>query len=248
MLCPRCGTEATGAFCSTCGAGLKAASCRKCGAGLDAGARFCHACGHPVAAGAGTGMPAWLPWTISGALLAALLVVLVVRTGPGGAGPAAATQPVAPAAVPPAMRGGDISQLSPRQRADALYDRIMRLREQGQSDSVAFFKPMAVAAHQMLGDLDRDAQFHLGLIHAVSGTPDEALAWADSIERGAPAHLLAKIVRWEAARATGDAAAERRAAQAFLQQFEAERALDRPEYAAHPPMLDAYRERMGAGR
>ena len=153
-----------------------------------------------------------------------------------------------PTSVPPAMRGGDISQMTPRQRADALYDRIMRLRDLGLADSVAFFKPMAIAAHQMLGELDRDAQFHLGLIHAVSGTPDQALAWADSIERGAPAHLLAKVVRWEVARATADAAAGRRAAQAFLDQYEAEHALGRPEYAAHAQTLDSYREQMRGGR
>ena len=248
MNCPRCGSEATGSFCSTCGAGLTAVSCRKCGAGLSAGARFCHACGHPVAAAGSAGVPAWLPWGLAGALLAALLIVLVARTGPGGGGPGSVTEPAAAGAVPPALRGGDISQMSPRERADALYDRIMRLRDQGLADSVAFFKPMALAAHQMLGDLDRDAQFHLGLIHAVSGTPAEAVAWADSIERGAPAHLLAKVIRWEAARATGDAATARGAAQAFLAELERERALDRPEYTAHTQTLDVYRDRMRGGQ
>lgn len=247
MTCPRCGNEATGRFCSTCGAALQGAACPRCGATLGAGARFCHACGSAAGAGGGagsSGVPPWLPWTVAGALLIALLVVAIARTGP--AGPVDGTEPAVPAqtGVPSAMRGGDISRMTPQQRADALYDRIMRLHEGGAADSVAFFKPMALAAYQMLGNLDRDALFHVGLIHAVSGTPETALAYADSIETGMPNHLFAKIVRWEAAEAAGDAALQRQAAAAFARAYEEERALSRPEYAAHPQMLDSYRAEM----
>lgn len=247
MTCPRCGSAATGRFCSTCGAALQGAACARCGAALSAGARFCHACGTPTTGGGGRAgtLPPWLPWAVAGVALVALLIVAIARTVPAAPGTAV---PAAPAqgAVPPAMRGGDISQMTPQQRADALYDRIMRLHERGVADSVAFFKPMAVAAYQMLGDLDRDALFHVGLIHAVSGTPETALAYADSIEQGAPDHLFAKIIRWEAATATGDDALRRQAAAAYLRAFPDERALSRPEYAMHAPMLESYRTSMSA--
>src|SRR4029434_3638828 len=55
MKCPRCQHEnPQGArFCEECATGL-ARTCSNCGTTLSATAKFCHACAHPVAAGAGT--------------------------------------------------------------------------------------------------------------------------------------------------------------------------------------------------
>jgi class 3 adenylate cyclase/tetratricopeptide (TPR) repeat protein len=55
MQCPRCQHENPhGArFCEECATGL-ARTCSNCGTTLSATAKFCHACAHPVAAGAGT--------------------------------------------------------------------------------------------------------------------------------------------------------------------------------------------------
>lgn len=60
-----------------------------------------------------------------------------------------------PAAGDPApVRGPDISQLSPAERAERLYRRVMILDSQSRSDSVLFFAPMALDAYGMLSSLD----------------------------------------------------------------------------------------------
>ncbi|HXI97884.1 MAG TPA: hypothetical protein VNG73_03005, partial [Gemmatimonadaceae bacterium] len=42
------------------------------------------------------------------------------------------------------VRAPDISSLSPQERADRLYNRVMLLATQGKVDSVQFFAPMAL--------------------------------------------------------------------------------------------------------
>jgi class 3 adenylate cyclase len=55
MTCPRCQHDnPQGArFCEECAA-LLARTCANCGTAVSATAKFCHACAHPVVAGAGT--------------------------------------------------------------------------------------------------------------------------------------------------------------------------------------------------
>lgn len=55
---------------------------------------------------------------------------------------------------PAPVRGPDISQLSPGERAERLYRRVMLLDSQGKSDSVLFFAPMALDAYGMLSQVD----------------------------------------------------------------------------------------------
>ena len=59
--------------------------------------------------------------------------------------------------------------MSPQERADRLYDRVMRLAEEGKRDSVEFFAPMVVAAYGMLGPLNADSHYDLGRIGEVTG-------------------------------------------------------------------------------
>lgn len=243
MTCPRCGNTATGSFCSTCGASLGAVACAQCGTGLSAGAKFCHACGRSVA-GPGRGLPAWFPWALVALLTVGLIVVAVVRTGPSVSAPTPVPGPGAEAQVPPAFRGPDISAMTPRQRADALFNRVMGAYERGLEDSVAFFAPMGLAAYRLLGELDADAHYHVGLIQLAAGEPAAARAHADSIAAEAPNHLLASLLLLEAARASGDADAERAAARAFLRHYEAEMAMNRPEYRDHAPNLERYRREL----
>ena len=71
-------------------------------------------------------------------------------------------------------RAPDISQLSPTDIANRLFDRIMRLNDQGKADSVAFFAPMAIQAYQMVEQeqghpLDADQRFDVGRIGEVAG-------------------------------------------------------------------------------
>ena len=77
------------------------------------------------------------------------------QTPLGGPGPDAAVTPV---------RAPDISQLSPQERAERLYRRVMLLEQQGKTDSVLFFAPMAIDAYRMLGSLNPQQQSDLGRI------------------------------------------------------------------------------------
>jgi hypothetical protein len=80
--------------------------------------------------------------------------------------------------------------MSPAERADRLYDRVMRLHEEGKDDSVRFFSPMVLQAYGMLGPLDADQHYDLGRIAEVIGMSDLARAEADTILKVQPTHLL----------------------------------------------------------
>ena len=69
-----------------------------------------------------------------------------------------------PADAPVPVRGPDISRLSPRERAERLYRRVVLLAAQGKSDSVLFFAPMAIDAYAMLSPLDSGQRSEVGEI------------------------------------------------------------------------------------
>src|SRR5436305_1370346 len=130
--------------------------------------------------------------------------------GPGGAPDASAGGPSgAPNGVAgPMPRAPDISQLTPEQRAERLYDRIMREFEAGNLENVRTFMPMAVAAYQMLSPMSLDQRYDLGRIGEVGGDLALAEAQADTILRTRPTHLLGLIL------ASGVARMEKKEAQA----------------------------------
>ena len=99
------------------------------------------------------------------------------------------------------VRAPDISSLSPSERADRLFDRVMRLKEQGKQDSVEFFAPMVMSAYQMMGPLNADQHYDLGRIGEVTGVTDLARAEADTILKANPAHLLGLALAAHAATA-----------------------------------------------
>ena len=59
--------------------------------------------------------------------------------------------------------------MSPEERASRLFDRVMRYGEQGKTDSLKFFAPMAIQAYEMIGPLDSHARYDMGMIGIVSG-------------------------------------------------------------------------------
>jgi hypothetical protein len=168
-----------------------------------------------------------------------LVIVAVVQLRPG-APPPAAEAPVARPSGPV-----DLTQLTPREAADRLFDRVMISREAGKLDSAAFFAPMALRAYAMLDGLDPDARFHIGLLEIAAGNPPGAEAQADTLAQAVPTHLYAFMLRADAARARGDSAAAARADQAFVRNYDAETAAARPEYGPHAPWLATYREGIG---
>lgn len=236
MKCPQCGDNAAGKFCSNCGASLSKTSCAKCGAALSGGAKFCHACGAAAgAAGAPLASPGGIPWVLVGAVVVVAIVVLAVtQLAPGGSPP--------PAAAAPSTAGPlDLSQISPKDAADRLFNRVMQANESGRRDTAVFFAPMALQAYGMLDTRDLDARFHMGLVELVADNPAGAEAQADTIAQEAPTHLFAAMLRADAARARGDTAAARAAEALFLRNFDAELALQRTEYGHHGTWLSTYR-------
>src|SRR3954471_24087044 len=199
--CPKCGANASGKFCSECGATLGNTNCASCGAGLIEGARFCHRCGVPAGpapppAERKPGSAMSLPWIVAAiALLAFIALVAGQKFG------ANRPSPDAQAAAPlPQGRAPDISQMTPAERAIRLHDRIMQLREAGKQDSVMVFAPMGVAAFEMLGNLDTDSRYDLGMIGWASENADIAKAQADTILKENPNHLLGLILAARAAK------------------------------------------------
>lgn len=176
----------------------------------------------------------------AGAAVVGVVAVLVVAAlwGPGSAPPVGAPagnqSGTASAGGAPAL---DLASLSPRERADRLYDRIMRAHERGDTAEISFFKPMALQSYQMLGEMDHDARYHVGLIHALTGDPSAALAQADSMD---PGNLMAAMLRQRVAIALGDEDASRQAYSTFLANYDSEILTARPEYEAHRPQLESF--------
>jgi len=238
MLCPACGTPATGKFCSNCAAPLAGATCASCSAALTPGAKFCHRCGTP--AGADAGSPASssaLPWSVAGIALLALIALVAAQRFSGsrvGAGDPAASDAGAPAAAGErAGQAPDISNLSPAEAAVRLYNRVMGQHERGRADSVRLFAPMAITAYQQLGPLDLDQRYDMGRIAAISGDEALARAEADTILAKHPNHLLGLILAANAAHMRKDSAGERAYRDKFVAAVPAERAKQLPEYITH---------------
>jgi len=127
--------------------------------------------------------------------------------------------------------------MSPEERANRLFNRVMILAESGKTDSVQFFLPMALGSYAQLPSLDADARYHLGLLQLAGGNVAAALAQADTIQRAAPNHLFIYILRAHAYQAEGNTAQEQRAYADFLRHEQAELALKRPEYDDHRESL-----------
>jgi hypothetical protein len=247
--CPTCHSPASGKYCSNCGAPLAGAQCLSCRTELTPGAKFCHRCGTPAGQGSETlgaptaerGFGTALPWAVAAITLVALIALVAgQRFSHSNAASTAATA-VEPAA---AMQGGggappDISQMTPEERAERLYDRVMALNERGRTDSVRFFAPMAMQAYVILGVLTADQRYDLGRIAAVSGEADVARAQADTILTKQPTHLLGLLLASDAARLRGDRSAESTYLKRFVAAEPVERTKQLPEYQQHATEIDS---------
>ena len=129
--------------------------------------------------------------------------------------------------------------MSPAERADRLYDRVMRLHSEGKDDSVRFFSPMILQAYQMLGPLDADHHYDLGRIGEVLGLADLAQAEADTILQTQPTHLLGLTLAARAATLDKQPAKARDYYKRLLTAEPAERKKALPEYARHRDDIDA---------
>lgn len=224
--------------------------CSSCGAPVTPTAKFCHRCGaalsgsaavssghQPVVPVAVAGQPSQaLPWIVAGIALLCLLAFIV---GQNWRRAPAASVATAPAVVPAGPRAVDISQMSPDERADRLFNRVMTYVTEGKSDSVQFFSPMAIQSFEALAPLNAHRRYDLGLLGVVSGDGAMARAQADTILAEQPSHLLGLILGMRAAGLQLDTLARRRFATRLSAALPAERAKQLPEYIDHQPDIDA---------
>jgi len=249
--CPSCGTEGDGNFCKQCGAPLAPRSCPSCQAAIPPGARFCTKCGTPTSGGAaapaGGDRKAWAIAAVATSVLLVAVLALVIRgnkPAQEGAGPVDGAGAAAPFAD--ASGGGgappDLSTMTPRERFDRLYNRIMRAAESGDQQTVTTFTPMAMMAYQQLDTVDADARFHLATLKLHAGDVAGATAIADTILQQNPGHLFGYILQGTAARWSKDDKALRKAYAAFLAHYDAEIKKARPEYADHQRMMDDFHQ------
>jgi hypothetical protein len=263
--CTECGAPLNSAPCASCGQPLTPGSkfCHHCGAVAGAAAA-------PAATGGGATLANTLPWAVAAIAFLTLFAMLAsrgfnARRGSSvdapmnalpnptvDAGPAGAMGAADPSAAPFAggagaaggARAPDISQLSPTDIANRLFDRVMRLNDQGKADSVAFFAPMAVQAYQMVEQeqghpLDADQRFDVGRIGEVAGALQIAKAQADTILQQQPDHLLGLLLAAQAAKLSGNTSAFNQYKASFERVKTRELAKNLPEYKRHKADIDA---------
>src|SRR3954463_8904176 len=137
--CPACGTLSSGRFCPNCGSPLAGTACSSCKEELSPGAKFCHRCGTAVNANAPVAPASKtnaLPWIVAAL---AFLALFAMAAGRGFNARPSSTVDGSANALPQAgldnrgvnsegesgVRAPDISSLSPQERADRLYNRVM---------------------------------------------------------------------------------------------------------------------------
>ncbi|ODT05009.1 MAG: hypothetical protein ABS52_02320 [Gemmatimonadetes bacterium SCN 70-22] len=145
----------------------------------------------------------------------------------------------APFAGAGAMRAPDISSMSPRERADRLYDRVMRLASEGKSDSASFFATMAAQAYELLGPLDNDLKYDFGRMSEMAGNLAEAEKQSAAILESNPDHLLGLILAARVAQLKNDEAARLRFYRKLLAVEKTEQAKSIEEYQRHKGDIDA---------
>jgi hypothetical protein len=141
------------------------------------------------------------------------------------------------------VRAPDISSLTPRERFDRLFNRIMQAAERQDSQQVQSFTPMALGAYQQLDTIDVDARYHAAVLHMGVGDYAPAYALADTILRESPGHLFGYIIRGTAAELQGDASAASRARRDFLAHYDQEMSAKRVEYQEHAPVLEEFKQK-----
>lgn len=204
----------------------------------------------PAASG---GAASVLPWGVAFVALLALVAMVAGRNFGAAKGSAvdgsANSLPTSEidgqAAGPAPFAGGapggappDITNMTPSDRANRLYQRIMTYAEAGAVDSVAFFSPMALASHEMLENPTTDERYHFGRIAEVANSPEVAKAQADTILQQQPDQLLGLVLAARAARMTGNESAARGFDQRLLKALSAQMATQAEEYLQHRAEID----------
>ncbi len=213
--------------------------CPACG--TPAAGRFCGSCGAALEETRRLRRARWAAAIGCGVVLLILAVtVLRERTA---AQPSAGPPPASSAAGTPP----DIGAMSPRERFDRLYNRVMGAAESGDTATLGRFAPMAFAAYSQLDSVDADARYHAAVLALhVRGDTLAALRLADSILAETPHHLFGYLIRATAGQLSGNERLLQRARTDFLAAWEAEMQAGRAEYRDHRAMLDQFRTKAQA--
>lgn len=161
----------------------------------------------------------------------------------GSPDPAAGEPPLANLAPAPTSEAPpDISNLTPRERFNRLYNRVMRAAQAGDQATVSRFTPMALMAYAQLDTVDADSRYHAALLKVHTGAADESRALADTILVETPGHLFGYVIRGTVARFRKDDKELNQAYAGFLKRYEAEMKLGRVEYGEHRTSLEEFRK------
>ncbi|MEQ8246658.1 MAG: zinc ribbon domain-containing protein [Alphaproteobacteria bacterium] len=221
--------------------------CPSCATATMPEAGFCYACGAALDGrlrGGKWSTGRWAAWGTFAGLIAVAVLVGVMYSKRDAAPPLLSVLPApvfdAPASASP--NGPlDLSRMTQRQAADRLFNRIMTASEQGNLAEALRFVPMAVQAYGGLPALDRDARYHLGLIHRVAGDRANVDRQIAAMRLGAPNHLLALALEYDAANQSGDRAAVSRILAAFAAAYDTEIVTANPEYEGHRNSIERVR-------
>ena len=215
--------------------------CSYCGTRFLPDARFCHTCGMPVDGSVSRLVPTPVSPALKFGLPVAALVVLVAmtlyRSSTSSREQEVTGTPLS--ASPVAGQPPDISSMSPEERADRLFNRVMSLWSEGKRDSAQFFAPMAMTAIGSLAPLDAHRRYDLGLVSLVAGDPATAKAQSDTILKARPQHLLGLLLAARAADARGDSSVAREMRARLVGAEKSERASGLQEYTDHDADLRA---------
>lgn len=149
--------------------------------------------------------------------------------------------------APPAVAGGDptavdLSSMTPRQAADRLFNRVMESVSAGDSVQARAFAPMAIAAYDRVPSLDLDGHYHVAVLHLVNDDPRGARDRSEAILREVPTHLFGLFTAAQAEQMLGDRTEAERLYRRFLDAYDTESTVARPEYADHAAILPVMRE------
>ena len=131
--------------------------------------------------------------------------------------------------------------MSPAERFDRLYRRIITAAQTGDQATVTGFMPMAISAFAMLDTVTVDARYHMAMLHLHVGNLTAAAAQGDSVKQSDADHLFGWVITAAVARWNKDDKARDAAYRKVLERYDAEMAKRRPEYLEHRSMLEDLR-------
>jgi hypothetical protein len=190
-----------------------------------------------------------IPWALG---LIALVVIVANFAGKnfgrakGSAVDGSSNSIANPAIDGPAMaqaqgqgqRAPDISNMSPSDRASALFNRILVYAENNKMDSAMMFLPMGIPAHQMIENPTNDERFHLARLGEIAKDSTLVRAQSDTILATEPNSLLGLMAGIRAAELNKDEAKLKQLNTRFLSVLDAELAKNPTDYQVHRFEID----------